>query len=133
MQDATQAWETLKAARAAIASFGAAVRAAQIALEGTQQEALVGSRTVLDVLIAEQQLFTTQSQLVTAAARCGAAEFMLAAAIGRLIAPELRLPVKLYDMDLHYQLGEGQVARLRRRAQGVAAVPLAKRGGFALV
>ena len=59
-------WETLQAARAAIASFGAAVRAAQIALEGTQQEALVGSRTVLDVLIAEQQLFTTQSQLVTA-------------------------------------------------------------------
>ena len=41
-----------------------AVRAAQIALDGTQQEALVGSRTVLDVLISEQQLFTTQSQLV---------------------------------------------------------------------
>ncbi|HEX3862495.1 MAG TPA: TolC family outer membrane protein, partial [Stellaceae bacterium] len=63
VQSATQGWETLQAARAAIASFGAAVRAAQIALEGTQQEALVGSRTVLDVLIAEQQLFTTQSQL----------------------------------------------------------------------
>ncbi len=61
VQTATQNWETLHAARAAIASFGAAVRAAQIALEGTQQEALVGSRTVLDVLIAEQQLFTTQS------------------------------------------------------------------------
>jgi outer membrane protein len=58
VQTATQAWETLQANRAAIASFGSAVRAAQIALEGTQQEALVGSRTVLDVLIAEQQLFT---------------------------------------------------------------------------
>ncbi|HZW51086.1 MAG TPA: TolC family outer membrane protein, partial [Rudaea sp.] len=56
VQTATQNWETLKAARAAIASFGTAVRAAQIALEGTQQEALVGTRTVLDVLIAEQQL-----------------------------------------------------------------------------
>ncbi|HTV89493.1 MAG TPA: TolC family outer membrane protein, partial [Stellaceae bacterium] len=65
VQTATQNWETLQAARAAIASFGTAVRAAQIALEGTQQEALVGTRTVLDVLIAEQQLFTTQSQLVT--------------------------------------------------------------------
>src|SRR5437588_6616357 len=57
VQQATQAWETLQSARAAIASFGAAVRAAQIALEGVQQEALVGSRTVLDVLISEQQLF----------------------------------------------------------------------------
>src|SRR6266851_5408238 len=103
VQTATQNWETLQAARAAIASFGAAVRAAQIALEGTQQEALVGSRTVLDVLIAEQQLFTTQSQLVTAQHDAALAEFNLAAAIGRLIAPELRLPVKLYDMDRHYR------------------------------
>jgi TolC family type I secretion outer membrane protein len=103
VQDATGAWETLQAARASIASFGAAVRAAQIALEGTQQEALVGSRTVLDVLIAEQQLFTTQSQLVTAQHDAALQEFKLAAATGRLIAPELRLPVKLYDMDRHYR------------------------------
>jgi outer membrane protein len=103
VQDATAAWETLQAARASIASFGAAVRAAQIALEGTQQEALVGSRTVLDVLIAEQQLFTTQSQLVTAQHDAALQEFRLAAATGRLIAPELRLPVKLYDMDHHYR------------------------------
>jgi TolC family type I secretion outer membrane protein len=103
VQAATQAWETLQSARASIASFGAAVRAAQIALEGTQQEALVGSRTVLDVLIAEQQLFTTQSQLVTAQHDAALAEFNLAAATGRLIAPELKLPVQLYDMDKHYK------------------------------
>ncbi len=103
VQTATQAWETLQAARAAIASFGAAVRAAQIALEGTQQEALVGSRTVLDVLIANQQLFTTQSQLVTAQHDAALQEFNVAAAVGRLIAPELKLPVQLYDMDKHYK------------------------------
>ncbi len=103
VQTATQNWETLHAARAAIASFGIAVRAAQIALEGTQQEALVGSRTVLDVLIAEQQLFTTQSQLVTAQHDAALAEYNLTAAAGRLIAPELKLPVKLYDMERHYK------------------------------
>jgi len=103
VQIATQNWETLQAARAAIASFGSAVKAAQIALEGTQQEALVGSRTVLDVLIAEQQLFTTQSQLVTAEHDAALAEFNLAAATGRLIAPELKLPVQLYDMERHYK------------------------------
>ncbi|HZT89789.1 MAG TPA: TolC family outer membrane protein [Stellaceae bacterium] len=103
VQSAVQAWETLTAARAAISSFATAVRAAQIALEGTQQEALVGSRTVLDVLIAEQQLFTTQSQLVTAQHDAALAEFNLAAATGRLVAPELKLPVKLYDLELHYK------------------------------
>jgi len=103
VQTATQNWETLTAARASIASFASAVRAAQIALQGTQQEALVGSRTVLDVLIAEQQLFTTQSQLVTAQHDSAVAEFNLAAAVGRLIAPELKLPVQLYDMERHYK------------------------------
>jgi TolC family type I secretion outer membrane protein len=103
VQSATQAWETLMAGRAAVASFATAVKAAQIALAGTQQEALVGSRTVLDVLISEQQLFTTQSQLVGAQHDSAVAEFNLAAAIGRLIAPELNLPVQLYDMGRHYK------------------------------
>jgi TolC family type I secretion outer membrane protein len=103
VQSATQAWESLTSDRASIASLAAAVRAAQIALEGTQQEALVGSRTVLDVLISNQQLFTTQQQLVVAQHNAALDEFNLAAAAGRLIAPELRLPVKLYDMDQHYR------------------------------
>ena len=41
--------------RLASVSFGAAVKAAQIALQGVQQEALLGSRTLLDVLISEQR------------------------------------------------------------------------------
>jgi outer membrane protein len=104
VQNAAAAWETLQAARASIASFVTAVRAAQIALQGTQQEALVGSRTVLDVLIAEQQLFTTQSQLVTAQHDAALAEYTLVAAIGRLVAPALKLPVELYNMEHHYKL-----------------------------
>ncbi|HEY1798121.1 MAG TPA: TolC family outer membrane protein [Stellaceae bacterium] len=103
VQTASQAWDTLQSARASIASFAVAVRAAQIALAGTQQEALVGSRTVLDVLISEQQLFTTESQLVQAEHDGAVAEFNLAAATGRLIAPELHLPVQIYDMEKHYR------------------------------
>jgi outer membrane protein TolC len=41
------------------------VRAAQIVV-GLQEEALTGTRTVLDVLVDERQRFTTQAQLVTA-------------------------------------------------------------------
>ena len=103
VQTATQFWSTLEAGRASIASFSAAVRAAQIALAGVQQQALVGTSTTLDVLIQNQQLLTTQSQLVTAEHDTALAEFNLAAATGRLIAPELKLPVKLYDMERHYK------------------------------
>jgi TolC family type I secretion outer membrane protein len=103
VQTATQFWSTLEAARASISSFAAAVRAAQIALQGVQQEALVGTRTVLDVLIQNQTLLQTQSQLVTAQHDAALAEFNLAAAVGRLIAPELNLPVRLYDMERHYR------------------------------
>jgi len=103
VQTATQFWSTLQAGRASIASFSAAVRAAQIALAGVQQQALVGTSTTLDVLIQNQQLLTTQSQLVTAQHDAALAEFNLAAAVGRLIAPELKLPVHLYDMEQHYK------------------------------
>src|SRR5271155_1811968 len=103
VQTATQFWATLQAGRASIASFSAAVRAAQIALAGVQQQALVGTSTTLDVLIQNQQLLTTQSQLVTAQHDAALAEFNLAAAVGRLIAPELNLPVRLYDMERHYK------------------------------
>jgi outer membrane protein len=102
VQTVTDAWETLKAARAAIASFAAAVRAAQIALEGTQQEALVGTATTLDVLIQNQMLLTTQSQLITAEHDAALAEFNIAAGTGRLIAADLHLPVQLYDMERHF-------------------------------
>ena len=104
VQTATDAWETLKAARASIASFAAAVRAAQIALEGVQQEALVGTATTLDVLIQNQQLLTTQQQLIVAEHDAALAEFNLAAGTGRLIAADLHLPVQLYDMERHFNL-----------------------------
>jgi len=103
VQSADQTWAALQAARAGTSSFAAAVRAAQIALAGLQEEALTGTRTVLDVLVGEQQLFTSQQQLITAQHDTALAEFNVAAAVGRLIAPELRLPVRLYDMDRHYK------------------------------
>ncbi|HXC88596.1 MAG TPA: TolC family outer membrane protein [Stellaceae bacterium] len=103
VQVTEDAWETLKAARASIASFAAAVRAAQIALQGTQQEALVGTATTLDVLIQNQTLLTTQQQLITAEHDAALAEYNVAAGTGRLIAADLHLPVQLYDMERHYK------------------------------
>ena len=64
VQTAVSAWETLVAARATIASTRAQIKANEVALEGVEREALVGSRTTLDVLNAEQALLTSRVTLV---------------------------------------------------------------------
>jgi outer membrane protein TolC len=103
IQTATSSWETIQSGRAQVAALISTIRAAEIALEGVRQEAQVGSRTVLDVLNAEQELFTDRVQLVTAQHDTSLAEFNLSQQIGRLTAVDLRLPVKLYDVDVHYR------------------------------
>jgi outer membrane protein len=103
VQGATQAWEQTASGRAQIISLQSTIRAAEIALEGTQQEQTVGARTILDVLNAEQELFTNRVQLVTAQHDLALVEFNLALQIGQLTAADLRLPVGLYAVDKHYR------------------------------
>src|SRR6185436_8127798 len=59
-----QAWVQLTAAKASADSTRQAIRANQIALEGVEREAIVGSRTTLDVLNAQQTLLNSRVQLV---------------------------------------------------------------------
>ncbi len=102
IQAAVSSWEQLVAARASIESTRAAVRANEIALEGTQREAIVGSQTVLDVLNAEQTLLQSRSTLVQNLATLVTSSYGLAAAIGRLTAQDLNLNVPLYDETAYY-------------------------------
>lgn len=103
VQNATQSWETVQSARASIVSLQSTVRAAAIALEGVQQQQQVGQRTVLDVLNAEQELFSDRVQLVKAQHDLAIAEFNLAQQTGNLTAIDLRLPVHYYDVQKHYR------------------------------
>lgn len=102
-QFATTAWRALQTARSQIASFQAQVRAAEIALEGVQQEAAVGSRTVLDILDAEQELLDARVGLVRAQRDEVVASYQVLSAIGRLTAADLGLPVEYYDVERHYR------------------------------
>ena len=99
---ATQAWETLQATRSTIESTRAQIRANQIALEGVQREAIVGSRTTLDVLNAEQTLLNSRVTLVQNLANLINNSYTVAAAIGRLTARDLNLNVPLYDETAYY-------------------------------
>ena len=102
VQLATQAWETFTSTRATIESTRAQIRANQIALEGVQREAIVGSRTTLDVLNAEQALLNSRVTLVQNLAAYINASYSVAAAIGRLTARDLSLNVPMYDETAYY-------------------------------
>jgi outer membrane protein len=102
-QQATQAFEVLQAARAQADANRAQIRAQEIALDGVQREAIVGSRTTLDVLNAEQELLNARVSLVRALANLITASHSLGAAVGRLTARDLSLPVELYDMEAYYR------------------------------
>ncbi|MDK1020670.1 MAG: TolC family outer membrane protein [Candidatus Hydrogenedentes bacterium] len=103
LENVTQSWESLLTARAQIVAFRDAVRAAGIALDGVEQEAVVGSRTILDVLDAEQELFNVRIDLVRAERDNVVASYSLKAAIGRLSVVALGLDVPIYDETRYYK------------------------------
>ena len=102
VQIASLAWENLATARTTIDSTRAQIRANQIALEGVQREAIVGSRTTLDVLNAEQALLISRVTLVQNLSNLVTASYAVASAIGRLTARDLNLDVALYDETAYY-------------------------------
>ncbi len=87
------AWEGLRSTQATIVSSQQQVRANEIAFDGVQQEAQVGSRTTLDVLDAEQELLDARVTLVGARRNEMVAAYALLASVGRLSAADLGLTV----------------------------------------
>jgi outer membrane protein len=104
------AFANYRAAEEAIDSNQTAVAANTLALEGVRAEQTVGTRNVLDVLNAEQELLNSQVQLVTARRDAYVAGFALLNAMGMTEVEDLNLdgPV-LYDPVLNYN-------RVSRRA-----------------
>jgi outer membrane protein len=85
------AFAAYEAARRAIQSSQLAVQANELALEGTRAERSVGTRNVLDVLNAEQELLNSQVTLVTARRDAYVAGFQLLNAMGQAQAEDLNL------------------------------------------
>lgn len=96
-----QGWEAIVATRAAIVASNVEIKANAIALDGTEREELVGTRTTLDVLNAQQLLLNSQVQQVQNIGTLVNNTYTVASAIGRLTVRDLGLPVQEYD-DLKY-------------------------------
>ncbi len=106
---ARSSYASYQAALRVIESTRTAVQANQLSLEGVRAENSVGTRTILDILNAEQELLNAQVQYVTAERDAYVAGFSLLAAMGRAQAKDLSFDSRLlYDPGVNY-------ARVRNR------------------
>jgi TolC family type I secretion outer membrane protein len=99
----TAAWQSLSAARRAMDDRLRAVAAAEQALDGVRLEAVAGTRTVLDILNAQQELVDARASLVTTRTTDWIATATLLAALGRFTAENLDLKVKMFDPEQNYR------------------------------
>lgn len=120
-ENVRNAWEQIQTARATIEAAQVAVSANELAVEGTQQENLVGSRNILDVLNAQQELLLAQTNLVTARRDEYVAGYALLAAMGRVEAAALALPVEAYDPKVYYDSVRGKWAGGNGRVPAVGS------------
>ena len=98
VQQTRAAFSNYEAAQQAIQAQTVAVQANELALEGNRAEQSVGTRTIIEVLNAEQDLLNSQVALVTAKRDAYVAGFQLLNAMGQAQAQDLGLDGgPLYD------------------------------------
>lgn len=101
--ETTAAWESYNATRAQIQSIEKQIKASELALKGVIREANVGSRTVLDVLDAEQEHLDNQVSLVKAHREEIVSAFTLMSSMGQMNPTGLGLAVEPYDPKEYYE------------------------------
>lgn len=93
-----------------IAATQQAVSANGLSLEGVRAENSVGTRSILDILNAEQEYLNAQVQLVSARRNSYVAAFSVLAAMGKAEARDLGIEGgALYDPDVNYRRVRGQI------------------------
>jgi outer membrane protein len=100
---AANAWQTLTMAEAAITSDRLEIEASASALEGVRAQSRVGTRTMLDVLNAQQEWLDAKVDLEKAEHDQALSTLQIRAATGELTTEALKLSVDVYDPDRHYQ------------------------------
>ncbi len=96
-ESVVNSFNQLRAARAVIQASQVAVDANTLAAEGVKQENQVGTRTIIELLNAEQEKLTAEVNLVTARREEQVAAYTLLASAGAAEAVALGVPVNAYD------------------------------------
>ena len=101
-QSVAVSWANIDVARAQIGAIDEQISAAQQAYEGVREEAMLGARTTLDVLDAEQNLLQARADKITAEANLQLAHYQLLASMGLLTVEHLKLGIPTYDPSAYY-------------------------------
>ena len=102
LKESEMLWVKQKSLKSQANSLKATINASLMALEGIKKEAEVGSRTILNILDAEQDVLEEKVDLVRLKKDIFYNSFSILAQIGKLNAKDLNLKVKLYDNNKHY-------------------------------
>lgn len=122
VQSVSNAYVGREVARASLAATRERVAAARIAFEGIREEATLGARTTLDVLVAEQELLDAEAAQINAATERYIAAYQLLAAMGLLTAEKLNLNVQIYDPTVYYNLAKDAPTTLSKQSRDLNRV-----------
>ena len=95
-------WIELNSLEAQIVSINSTIKANEMAVDGVKKENEVGSRTLLDVLDAEQDLLEEKVEAIKVKRDKFVTIFNLMAYMGKLSSIDLSLDVDAYDLDKNY-------------------------------
>ena len=105
---AANGWQGLLTSEATLQADDSEITAGTEALKGVKEQSRVGTRNTLDVLNAEQELLDAQIDQVKSRRDRNFAILQIDAAVGTLTVEHLKLPIKFYDPNRHYEDVKGQ-------------------------
>jgi outer membrane protein len=121
IQQVRAAFVAWKASLDVIKAAEAAISANTLSLQGVQAENSVGTRTIIEVLNAEQELINSRVQLATSRRNAYVAAFTLIAAMGSAEARDLNLEgITLYDPTVNARHAKGSYLDWSGRTAPVA-------------
>lgn len=106
-EQAITVWASYQAAKASLKERALQVEAAQAAIKGVSEESKVGTRTIIDVLDAEQELRNAQVSQAESERDYKIASLQLLTVTGGLTPQALGLKGNYYDPQLHYDQVNG--------------------------
>lgn len=96
-------WEVLRAAKLCIEASTKAVKAAEVAYKGVIQEEMLGSKTIINVLNAEDRLNKAREAKVEANKEFILAAYRIKALLGELTAKSLKLSVEYFEPEKEFK------------------------------
>ena len=101
-QATASSWANIRIGRASISAANFQIEATQIAYNAVKEETRLGSRTMLDLLDAEQDLLAARSNLASAQRDEYVAALNLLSAMGLLTVKNLDLGIPAYDPQVNF-------------------------------